>query len=127
MEKHTEEVRSSPVQRPQSSSNTGVIFMYLAPLVILLGLLCYFGGLDMFKESPSAVFALLKEAILGDASSDRLSKRKAFTDQIGFRVLVGIGVFAVLNVIVITVHHIVQKIARSTNSYKTVDHVISPF
>lgn len=48
-------------------------------------------------------------------------------DQIGFRVLVGIGVFAVLNVIVITVHHIVQKIARSTNSYKTIDHVVSPF
>lgn len=57
----------------------------------------------------------------------RLEKRKEFMDQIGFRVLVGIGVFAVLNVIVITVHHIVQKIARSTNSYKTIDHVVSPF
>lgn len=43
------------------------------------------------------------------------------------RVLIGIGVFAVFNVIAITVHHVVQRISRSQNLYRHIEHVYSPF
>lgn len=48
-------------------------------------------------------------------------------DSTAIKVVIGVGVFAVINVFVITVHHIVQKVSRASNLYRSIDHVISPF
>lgn len=56
-----------------------------------------------------------------------LQKRKDILDEKGIQVVIGVGVFAVINAAVITVHHLVQKIARANNSYKAVEHTLSPY
>ena len=58
---------------------------------------------------------------------DDEKKSKSALDLIGVRIVIGIGVFAFINVVVITVHHIVQKVSRSTSTYKEIEHVHSPF
>ena len=54
-------------------------------------------------------------------------RENSVLDLTVIRVLIGIGVFAFFNVVVITVHHIVQKVSRSQNLYRKIEHVISPF
>lgn len=127
MEKHEEEVNPSQEQQASPLSVLPSIFTYLTLLLGLLGAFIYFCGFEAFQEGPFVLYELLAEKFLGQESSSHLVKRKEFIELIGFRILVGIGVFAVLNIVVIVVHHVVQKIARATNSYKNVDHVISPF
>lgn len=56
-----------------------------------------------------------------------LAKRGNLLDNTAIRVLIGVGVFAFLNVLAISVHHIVQKVRRSTNLYRSIEHVVSPF
>ncbi|KAF3993917.1 hypothetical protein FT663_01328 [Candidozyma haemuli var. vulneris] len=127
MEKPYEEpevlVSRSNTQQVESRSSTArKLITHITLLFVLLGVLYYFADYEYYRDA-----ALNFSEKIHRHCGHRLSKRKEFTETIGFRVLVGIGVFAVLNVIVIVVHHIVQKIARSTNSYKSIDHVVSPF
>lgn len=65
--------------------------------------------------------------ILVTRDDKKESSLKSFLKTTGFRVLMAIGVFVVLNVVVITVHHIAQKVSRSTSLYKSIDHIVSPF
>lgn len=52
---------------------------------------------------------------------------KSPLDLTVIRVLLVLAGFMMLNVLVITVHHIVRKVNKSANLYREVDHVISPF
>lgn len=56
-----------------------------------------------------------------------LEKRSNALDLTVVRVAIGIGIFAVFNVVAITAHHIVQKISRSTRQYKQIEHTVSAF
>lgn len=58
---------------------------------------------------------------------ERRDGGSSFLKSTAFKVLMGIAVFAVLNVVAITAHHLVQKVKRSTNLYRSVEHVVSPF
>lgn len=61
------------------------------------------------------------------AEEPHLVKRSNILDNTAIRVLIGIGVFAVFNVVAITGHHIVQKVSRSSRQYKEIEHNISAF
>lgn len=64
-------------------------------------------------------------------SDDKKDKDKdkdtSLLDNAGIRVLIAIGVFAVLNVVVISVHHIFIKVSKSQDAYKEMGQVMSPF
>lgn len=57
----------------------------------------------------------------------RLAKRSNILHSTAIKVVIVIGVFALINAVVIIVHHLVQKAKQSTSSYRSVDHVVSPY
>lgn len=57
----------------------------------------------------------------------KTKKKKSILDQTFMRVLIGIGVFALFNVAAITIHHIAQKVGNTSNQYREIEHVYSPF
>ncbi|GEQ69447.1 hypothetical protein JCM33374_g3119 [Metschnikowia sp. JCM 33374] len=71
-------------------------------------------------ESMSGIFAR-------DEQNTETKKHTRILDLTEVRVVIGIGVFAFLNALAITVHHIAQKVSRSSNTYREVEHVYSPF
>lgn len=54
-------------------------------------------------------------------------KHKSLLDNAGIRVLIAIGVFAVLNVVVISIHHVFVRVSKSQNAYKEMGYDMSPF
>lgn len=75
----------------------------------------------------TSAFTLLYFMGFSDQESSGLSKRDGFVGSTAFKVLIAVGVFVIINVLAVTFHHIAQKIARSSNLYKSVEHDISPF
>ena len=61
-----------------------------------------------------------------DKDKDK-DKDKSLLDNAGIRVLIAIGVFAVLNVLVISIHHVFVKVSKSQNAYKEMSYDMSPF
>lgn len=75
------------------------------------------------------VFPTVSLTSLWHCSVSKIDKRDSqkFLDLTVVRVFLGIGVFAVINAAVIIAHHIIQKIQRSQNLYRQMEHMISPF
>lgn len=100
---------------------------YLGRLSFVFLLVSTWAILAYQNELTESVLAITPWSATRHNGGGVLEKRKNPLDERGVQAVIGIGVFAVLNVAVIVVHHIVQKIARANNSYKAVEHVISPF
>lgn len=105
----------------------------------------FFAGLVLFVVGAVILFCSEK-SILGysDFSRENLKSmvqnmnlhlpvlesrdgKSSILDMTVVQVAIGIGVFAVLNIVAITGHHIVQKVRRSTSLYRSIEHVESPF
>lgn len=93
----------------------------------LLFLATIFAATTYIVLSYGTRLAWSEETTLFTRDDTKSSGLKSFLKTPGFKVLVAVGVFVVLNVVVITVHHVAQKISRSTNLYRSIDHVVSPF
>lgn len=77
-------------------------------------------------ESPNVAHDYINGVYRRDDDASP-KKSKSVLDLLGVRIVIGIGVFAFINAVAITVHHIVQKVSRSTSTYREVDHVYSPY
>lgn len=133
-------VHSCDLDQSLTSSHSAIhaARLFLTGLVILaLGALYYISvrgnsmnNIDLSRMSRAELERIsleIAEQLHFAPTLERREKKFDFLHSTATRVLIGIGVSAVLNVVAITGHHIVQKVRRSTNLYRSVEHVVSPF
>lgn len=135
--KSEEKLPSRTAESGKSSSQSGqpslsVQILLLSLALFLLGTIVIYSGQNTNLSSLSREeLQILAENVQMqlNLTSSLLTKRatKSLLDQTWMRVIIGIGVFAVLNIVAVTAHHIVQKVRRSTTLYRSVEKVESPF
>lgn len=78
------------------------------------------------KAAEAAESLRIQANVLVDAV---LSKRdsESLLNLLAIRILIGIGVFAILNVIVVAAHHVAFRVSRSKHQYREMEHTYSPF
>lgn len=118
--------------RQQKQPSLSVQILLLSLALFLLGTIVIYSGqtTDLSGLSKEELQILAENIQMQlNLTSSLLTKRatKSVLDQTWMRVIIGIGVFAVLNIVAVTAHHIVQKVRRSTFLYRSVEKVISPF
>lgn len=99
-------------------------------LVALVGVCVLFYNTFTLAQAEIELFQLIRHGAKPEQSFEErdLDKRgSSILKNTGMQVLIGIGVFAVLNIVVISVHHIAHRIKKNSNLYRSVEHVESPF
>lgn len=129
--------KDSAAQLPSTTDRSRMTaYLNLITLVLLLlGIIVVYSGVkyrqsfDLAHLSRDELHSLAQQIDQQLQEAPLLERRatKLLLNQTWMRVVIGIGVFAVLNVIAVTAHHIVQKVRRSTTLYRTVERVVSPF
>ncbi|SGZ58655.1 CIC11C00000003411 [Sungouiella intermedia] len=100
-----------------------LVLFFIASIFLFASQQSIFGFSDISKEN----FDLMVQNVQHHLNLERRDKKSSILDMTIVQVGIGIGVFAVLNFVAITGHHIVQKVHRSTNLYRSMEHVESPF
>lgn len=102
----------------------GLVLFVLGAFILVSSEQSVFGSSNSSTENWQSVVQGLQLYFPVLESRDDLS---SVLDLTVVQVAIGIGVFAVLNIVVISIHHIAQKVKRSTSLYRSIEHVESPF
>lgn len=117
---------------PLQNSHVVAAKLFFASLVLfVLGAIILISSdhsvLGPSNISNESLKSVVQGILLHPPVLERRDELSSILDLTVVQVAIGIGVFAVLNIVAITIHHIVQKVKRSTSLYRSIEHVESPF